>query len=87
MNAGQTIIHKIVEVIINPIIMLLFAGATFLFMWGLVVFMANSDNASDRKKYIDHIIWGFVGMLIIVTVYGILGLVTGTLGVPLPKMP
>lgn len=79
--------HKIVEVIINPIIMLLFAAATFFFMWGLVAFMAQSDSTDARKTGLNHIIWGFVGMLIIVTVYGILGLITGTLGIPLPKMP
>ncbi len=87
MNAGETIMQKVVQVIINPAIMLLFASATFLFMWGLVVFMTNPDNAEARKKGLDHIIWGFVGMLIIVTVYGILGLITNTIGVELPKMP
>ena len=78
---------KIVNVIINPIIMLLFALATFFFMWGLVVFIAQPDNTEARKTGLSHMLWGFVGMLIIVSVYGILGLITGTLGIPLPKMP
>ncbi len=86
MNAGQTLVSKMVTLIINPIIMLIFASATFLFMWGLVVFMAQSDNAEARKKGLNHMVWGFVGMLIIVTVYGIMTLIAGTIGVPLPKM-
>lgn len=87
MNAGEALMHKIVQVIINPIIMLLFALATFFFMWGLVTFMAQSDNTEARKTGLNHMVWGFAGMLIIVTVYGILSLVTNTFGLPLPKMP
>jgi len=79
--------HKIVVGIINPIIMVLFALATFFFFWGLVVFMANSDNAEARKKGLSHLMWGFVGMLIIVSVYGIMSMITSFLGVSLPKMP
>ncbi len=86
MNAGQTLVSKMVTLIINPIIMLLFASATFLFMWGLVVFMAQSDNTEARKKGLNHMVWGFVGMLIIVTVYGIMSLIAGTIGVPLPRL-
>ncbi len=87
MNTGQALMHKVVQVIINPIIMLLFASATFFFMWGLVVFISQSDSADARKTGISHMVWGFAGMLIIVTVYGIMSMITSTIGVPLPKMP
>ena len=84
-NSGYALVDKMVSLIINPIIMLLFALATFFFMWGLVVFIAQPDNTEARKTGLNHMVWGFAGMLIIVTVYGIMTLVAGTIGVPLPR--
>ena len=85
MNSGYALVDKLVTLIINPIIMLLFASATFLFMWGLVVFISQPDNTDARKTGLKHIVWGLAGMLIIVTVYGIMNLIANTIGVSLPK--
>ena len=85
MSGATSLIDKIVQVIITPIVMLLFAAGTFLFMWGLVVFIFQADSPEARKTGMQHMLWGFVGMLIIITSYGIIHLITGTIGVSLPR--
>ncbi len=84
-NQGFKMLDKIIDVFIDPLIMLLFALATMLFFWGLVVFISQTDNTEARQTGIRHMIWGIAGMLIIVTAYGIVMIITSTLGIDLPK--
>jgi predicted cobalt transporter CbtA len=83
---GQTIMAKIVSVIINPLILMLFSVGFVLFLWGLVVFMANAENSSERSTGIQHMIWGIAGMFVMVSAYGIIQLVLNTLGISLPRI-
>ena len=82
--SGTVLIDKIVHVIVVPLITLMFAAGTFLFMWGLVVFIFQPDNPEARKTGVSHMLWGFMGMVIIISSYGIIGLITGTLGISIP---
>lgn len=85
MAATSDIINRLVDLIINPLILLVFAAGFFYFMWGLVVFIWNSregEIASDGK---NHMLWGIVGMFIMVSVYGILTIITGTFGINAAK--
>lgn len=77
---------KIVSVIINPIIFLLFSVGFVLFLWGLVVFMYNSDDSGGRKEGLQHMIWGIVGMFVMVSAYGIIQVVLNTFGISLPRV-
>jgi len=67
--------------IINPIIGVLFAFALVLFLWGIAKFLWNADNDTDREQGKNHMIWGLVGMFIMVSVIGIINVVIGILGV------
>lgn len=73
------LIDKIEKVILDPIITLLFAGAVIYFVWGLVVTITAGDNADKRKDGGEHILWGLIGIFIMVTVYGILNVVSNTI--------
>ncbi len=78
MVAASELIGKVVDLIINPIILVLFAAGFFLFMWGLVEFMWSMRSGEIAQRGKDHMIWGIVGMLIMVSVYGILRLINDT---------
>ena len=80
MDAGLRFIQAINTYIINPIIGLLFAAALVLFMWGGVqlIWGANTDDSREKGK--NHLLWGIIGMFIMVSVYGILNLITSTFG-------
>ncbi|MFA5876889.1 MAG: hypothetical protein WC880_00830 [Candidatus Paceibacterota bacterium] len=78
-------IAKIVELILTPILGLLFALALMYFVWGVTVFIAQADNPEERKKGERKMLWGIIGFFIMVSVIGILTAVTGTFGVSLPR--
>ncbi|KKQ03104.1 MAG: hypothetical protein US18_C0017G0013 [Parcubacteria group bacterium GW2011_GWB1_36_5] len=64
--------------IINPLIIFLFALAMVYFLYGLVEFIGNGAN--DEKKTIgkSHMLWGVVGLTIMMGVWAILGVVLNT---------
>ncbi len=79
-TSAQQIIDGISSMIIQPIVSLLFAVGFLVFLWGLIEFIANPTESSKRKTGIDHMMYGILGLLIMVSIWGIVGLVTSTLG-------
>ncbi len=73
------LLNKISEFVINPIIYLMFAAAFVVFIWGLVQFAMHLDNEEARSTGTKHMIWGIIGMVIMVSVRGIVALIDNTL--------
>jgi hypothetical protein len=70
--------------IINPFIGLLFVLATVWFLVGLVrYFLAGSPE--DRAIGHKHMIWGLVGMFIMISVFGIMKIIVNTFGIDLTE--
>ena len=74
-------IGKVNTVIINPIIGFLFALAVLYFLYGMVQFMLNQDNEEAKSTGKQHLIWGIVGITIMLGVWGILGIVLDSFGI------
>lgn len=79
MNADQ-LIKKISTEILNPVIGLMMVIAFAVFLWGIVEFIANADNEQKREDGKRHIIWGLVGLLIMVAVGGIIAVINNFIG-------
>ena len=47
-------------------------------MWGLVQFLWKLDEGGERSDGIRHMIWGVAGMLIMVSFWAILMIVSNT---------
>jgi hypothetical protein len=77
MQAAQSLIGRFVDYIIDPAILIVFAAGFFLFVWGLVQFIWKLDEGAQSSGK-QHMIWGIVGMLIMVSVYGIISLIDET---------
>jgi len=77
----DALITNIKTAIINPIIGIIFALAFLLFVWGVAVFLMKADDATGREQGKNHIIYGLIGMFIMVSVFGIINIITNTLGV------
>lgn len=71
---------KFVTLIIDPAILIVFAAGFFLFIWGLVEFLVAINQGGDTGEGKRHMVWGIVGMLIMVSVYGIIALLDNTFG-------
>ncbi len=81
---GQSVcglVANINRVIINPIIGIIFALAVILFFYGMAKFLFYSENDDKRAEGRSHMVWGVIGMFIMVSVFGIIRLIMDTLGV------
>ncbi len=78
------LITKIVNVIVVPLVGLLFVFTVLVFIWGLFGLISKGDDPGARKEGQQHILWGVIGMFIMVGVYGIIRLISNTVGVPDP---
>lgn len=75
-----SLVKSIDRVIINPIIFFLFAVAMVYFLYGVAQYFMSSDNEEVRSKSKTHMIWGVVGLFIMVGVFGIMRILLNTFG-------
>ena len=68
----NSIVPKIVDNIVLPAVELISALAVLLFIWGLFGFFRNGEDVEARKNGQRHILWGVIGLAIMVSVYGII---------------
>lgn len=74
----DSIIANANRLIINPLILLLFALAVVYFLYGLVSFLANQDNDEKKTEGKSHMLYGIIGMTVMMGVFTILGIVLRT---------
>ncbi len=65
----------------NSVVPLLITVAIAIFIWGVVQFIGNADNEEKRQKGRDFMVWGIVSLFLIVSVWGIVHILTDTFGV------
>lgn len=80
-NEVNSLIGRINEHVINPLIVVLFSVAFVQFFIGLFKFFSTKENAEDLDTAKRHMGWGIIGMAIMVSVFGIISFMTNTLGV------
>jgi len=81
------LIYNINSKIIAPIILLLFSLSLVVFFWGIVDFIRGSDNETVRQIGKDHMIWGIIGIFIMVSAWGIILVAINTFGIEVPAFP
>ena len=74
------LIFDINRTVLNPLIQFAFIVAFVIFLWGVVEFLKNANNVDGRKKGRDHMIWGVLGLVIMLGVYGIINILVNTFG-------
>lgn len=75
------LIKKINAAIVNPIIVVMFACALFLFLWGVRAYITGADNTEVRQKGANQMMWGIIGMSIMMMTFGIIRIVLKTFGI------
>jgi len=56
-----------------------------MFVFGLVEFLLSLSKGGETKTGRDHMLWGLLGMFIMVSVFGILRLLSDTFGFGVPS--
>lgn len=62
------------------IIPLIFTIAFLVFIWGVVNYMRNADNEKKREESKKFIYYGIIGLVVMVSLWGIVKIVTTTFG-------
>ena len=75
-------LNKVNRAIVNPLILLLFGIALLVFIWGLFRFITSAESDEGREIGKKNILWGLIGMVIMISVFGIIRLIMGTFGIP-----
>jgi len=76
-----TFMGKVIDAIINPIINVVFAAALVLFLFGLLRFVLSRGDENVLAAGKQHMVWGVIGMTVMISVYAILWLMLETFGV------
>lgn len=69
------------NVVIDPTVKFIFAAAIFYFIWGVFKYIQHADDPAERISGGKHILYGTLGIFIMISVWGIIALVRSTLGV------
>jgi hypothetical protein len=73
-------VDRVNEVILFPLIALLFALALFVFIYGCYQYIAHAGESSAHEAGRMHILWGIIGMFVMLVAYAILGIAANTFG-------
>lgn len=79
--AAQSFVDRLQDVILFPLITLLLALALLLFLWGAFRFVVNADDEEARTTGKRHMLFGIIGMLIMISALSIIRIAAGTFGV------
>jgi len=81
------LLGKINKYLINPIIVFMFALALAYFLFGVVLFLSNQEKSEEREKGKQHMLYGVIGMFIMMAVFAIMRILATTLGADTSCLP
>lgn len=85
--AAQRFVDKINKAILFPLITLMMAVAFLVFLYGAFEFVKNSNNESARETGRNHLFYGVIGMLVMLSALAILNIAAGTFGLSTQSSP
>lgn len=71
---AQGFLDKLNTAVFFPLIILLTGVALFMFLWGGFLFVMNAHNPTARERGRKHMIYGVIGLLVMVSAAAILGI-------------
>lgn len=79
MQPIDSLIVKIGDNILTPLVWILAGVATIYFLWGVFEFIRDYDSPDARGTGARHMLWGVIGMFIMFSVFGIMNLIGETI--------
>lgn len=65
----------------------MFAVAMLYFIWGVYKFWIGSEGADNRLQGANHVLYGLLGMVIMIGVFVIMSFIQNTLGITSDDRP
>ena len=79
--AAKGLLARIESAILFPLMTLLMALAVLFFLWGAYQFILGASDGTAREEGKKHMLWGIIGIFIMVSAMGILRIAASTFGV------
>lgn len=83
------IVNIVIKSILNPLVGLLLVLSTVYFIWGMVKYIQAAGDEKERSEAKNHIIYGLIGLFVIVSMWGLVNLLSNTflLSNTVPRLP
>jgi ABC-type phosphate transport system permease subunit len=78
MTAFGKLVDPIISNIVYPAVAFIFGLAVVIFTWGILQFVIHGNEPDARKKGVSTMIYGTIGMAIMVSAWGIIYLISNT---------
>ena len=82
---AKSILARIENAFLFPLIELMIAVALLVFLWGVYEYVLHADDESARSTGRTHMLYGIIGLVVMVSALAILTIATGTFGVSIPN--
>lgn len=78
--------------IVKGLVSLVFASLAVAMVYGVVIYLLNADNEKKRTDIKNYLLWGIIGITVAFGLWGILQILTdtmgwGTAGIPIINPP
>ena len=80
-----TFLSNLDQYVLNPLILLVFAVATLIFFFGIFELIRDSQSGKEAGDAKAKVLWGLVGMFIMMSAYGLVHLIINTFGISSPS--
>ena len=81
----RSVVVCVKDMVVNPLIALLVGLALVVVLWGVVKYIAKGDQPEERKKGEQLMLYGIIGLFVMLSVWGLVSIFTKTFfagGVP-----
>jgi hypothetical protein len=83
-QAAQGLVDKINTIILFPLMSFMLTLALLYFLLGAYEFVQGADSDDSRSTGKTHMMFGIIGMLVMVSAMAILKIAAGTFGIQVP---
>lgn len=73
-----SLVYTLIDFVIDPLVLLLIAVAVLIFLYGVVKFIGAAGDVAKRKEGKDLIIYGLIGLFVMVSVWGLVNVLVST---------
>ena len=75
---ARNLVIQVNSLIVFPLISLLLAFSVVVFVWGGLQYLYYAEEASARQQGQKHMLFGLIGIVVMVSAYAILAIVVRT---------
>jgi len=83
-EVARGFLDRLNQVILFPLITLLMTIALVVFLYGCFQYIVNANNETGRSQGKQHILYGVIGMLVMISAYAILSIAANSFGIDVP---